>query len=302
MSRSFKLREILLIVQTRLTDLSFEHENIFNKMLTIKRSMTDTKDLLSMICQQISGDVDEVVDLGENDHQEQKINFIQSKQFATKNEFELWLKHSLPDKILMDELKSVFPEWIPIRNFLAAKETEKLFSEGTTVNDSVNNDDFLSPAKSSVKFNSRADEDKHRELYFAIINGSSTLRKNRNKKVIESSDSDDSQIQKTKKMVPDQKMVAAEDPARTKDNPYRLKMLSFIGKMWAKLNFDNEYDTVAGKTYTDVQDLLAFHVQSFMTVNTTSIELEIPIQYVRDDETYEAKEIRFPTPAGIRFP
>ena len=130
-----------------------------------------------------------------------------------------------------------------------------------------------------------------------------TLRKNRNTKVIESSDSsDDSQIQKTKKMVPDQKMVAAEDPAGTKDNPYRLKMLSFIGKMWAKLNFDNEYDTVAGKTYTDVQDLLAFHVQSFMTVNTTSIELEIPIQYVRDDETYEAKEIRFPTPAGIRFP
>jgi len=293
MSRSFKLREILLIVQTRLTDLSFEHENIFNKMLTIKRSMTDTKDLLSKICQQISGDVDEVVDLGENDHQEQKINFIQSKQFATKNEFELWLKHSLPDEILMDELKSVFPEWIPIRNFLAAKETEKSFLEGTTVNDSVNNDDFLSPAKSSVKFNSRADEDKHREPYFAIINGSSTLRKNRNTKVIESSDSDDSQIQVAK--VPDQKIVA-------KDNPYRLKMLSFIGKMWAKLNFDNEYDTVAGKTYTDVQDLLAFHVQSFMTVNTTSIELEIPIQYVRDDETYEAKEIRFPTPAGIRFP
>ena len=76
MSRSFKLREILLIVQTRLTDLSFEHENIFNKMLTIKRSMTNTKDLLSKICQQISGDVDEVVDLGENDHQEQKIMFF----------------------------------------------------------------------------------------------------------------------------------------------------------------------------------------------------------------------------------
>jgi len=300
MSRSFKLREILLIVQTRLTELSFEHETIFNKMLTIKRSMTDTKDLLSKICEQISGDVDEVVDLGENDHQEQKINFIQSKQFATKNEFELWLKHSLPDNILMDELKSVFPEWIPIRNFLAAKETEKSFMEGITVDDSVNNDDFLSPSKSSVKFNSRADEDKHRELYFAIINGSSTLRKNRNTTVIESSDSDDNQIQVA--MDPDHKMVAAKDSARTKDNPYRLKMLSFIGKMWAKLNFDNEYDTVAGKTFTDVQDLLAFHVQSFMTVNTTSIELEIPIQYVRDDETYEAKEIRFPTPAGIRFP
>ncbi len=163
MSRSFKLREILHIVQTRLTELSIEHEIIFKKMLTIKSSMTDTKDLLSKICEQISGEMDEVVDLKEDDHQ--KINFIPSKQFATKKEFELWLKYSLPDKIMMDELKSVFPEWIPIRKLVAAKETEKLIKEEITFDNSVNNDDFLSPAESSVTFNSRVDEDKYKALF-----------------------------------------------------------------------------------------------------------------------------------------
>ncbi len=300
MSRSFKLREILHIVQTRLTELSFEHEIIFNKMLTIKSSMTDTKDLLSKICEQISGEMDEVVDLREYDHQEQKINFIPSKQFAEKKDFELWLKHSLPDKILMDELKSIFPEWIPIRNFVAAKEAEKSIKEGITVDVSVNNDDFLSPAESSVNFNSRVEEDKYKALFFAIINGSSTLRKNRNSKMVDSaSDGDDYQNQMMAAKDSDNKKVAAEDSACLKDNPYRLKILSFIGKMWAKLNFNNEYDSVAGMTYTDVQDLLAYHVHSFMTVNTTSIELEIPIQEIQSDETNEVKEIRFPSPVGI---
>jgi hypothetical protein len=266
-------------------------------MLTIKSSMTDTKDLLSKICEQISGEMDEVVDLKEDDHQ--KINFIPSKQFATKKEFELWLNYSLPDKIMMDELKSVFPEWIPIRKFVAAKETEKLIKEEITV-DSVNNDDFLSPAESSVNFNSRVDEDKYKALYFAIISGSSTLRKNRNSKMVESSDGEDNQ---NKMMAAnkdsDNKKVAAEDSAPSKDNPYRLKMLSFIGKIWAKLNFDHEYDSVAGMTFTEVQDLVAYHVHSFMTVNTTSIELEIPIQEIRGDKTFEVKEIRFPSPVGI---
>jgi hypothetical protein len=36
-----------------------------------------------------------------------------------------------------------------------------------------------------------------------------------------------------------------------------------------------------------------------MTVNTTSIELEIPIQEIQSDETNEVKEIRFPSPVGI---
>ena len=81
--------------------------------------------------------------------------------------------------------------------------------------------------------------------------------------------------------------------------PFEQSASFIIGKMWAKLNFNNEYDSVAGMTYTDVQDLLAYHVHSFMTVNTTSIELEIPIQEIRGDETNEVKEIRFPSPVGI---
>ncbi len=313
MPPAIKVRDVLKILQGRLRDMAVLQEQTVKEfsyqMSKINNQITEVDNIMSSILQQGSDELDEPLENQDIDVKRGEREKI-STSFPTQSSFELYMATKLSENVLKGGLASYFPDWVNIRKFLKQQSAQ------AEVSNSENdlNDDFLAPAekKKVVRFSSTNLEDKHKIPISTIVNGIRTLRKNRNTKPSQkmvkltsseslsdrSDDEDDDDVSAAEAAINEEAVVnGTKEIIKRTDNPSRSAFLEFLSRMWLCMDFDvfgKGDDTVKGLRPSDVQEVFALYIHSFLTADLTSIGLANPIQF---DQRLE-EEILLPTQTG----
>lgn len=311
MPPAIKVRDVLKILQGRLRDMAVLQEQTVKEfsyqMSKINNQITEVDNIMSSILQQGSDELDEPLENQDIDVKKGEREKI-SRSFPTQSSFELYMATKLSENVLKGGLASYFPDWVNIRKFLNQHSAQ------TEVSNSENdlNDDFLAPAekKKVVRFSSTTIEDKHKIQISTIVNGIRTLRKNRNTKpsqkmvkltssesLSDRSDDEDDDVSAEVAINEEAVVNGAKEIIKRTDHPSRSAFLEFLSRMWLCMDFDvfgKGDDTVKGLRPSDVQEVFALYIHSFLTADHTSIGLAQPIQF---DQRVE-EEILLPTQTG----